>query len=212
MSGRIGEELRRGLYRGPLAEADGGAALRAIAPLAEGIDEPALAATLHIDGQLALPDDMLHYYDRTSMMHSLEVRVPFLDHEVVEYCARIPTTLKVHRLRTKHILKEAARGIVPQRIVDKRKIGFLRGATSGWLQAQMGYTIADYLLAPAPRYAEFLDRATVERLVTQHRQGATGDSHLLTAILMLEVWLDTYLPRATGDSVRLRGLTGSGHD
>jgi hypothetical protein len=76
----------------------------------------------------------------------------------------------------------------------------------------MGYTIADYLLAPAPRYAEFLDRATVERLVTQHRQGATGDSHLLTAILMLEVWLDTYLPRATGDSVRLRGLTGSGHD
>lgn len=196
MSGRVDDDLRRALYRGPLAETDGQAALRAIVPLAAGVDDPALASTLHIDGQLALPDDMLHYYDRTSMMQSLEVRVPFLDHHVVEYCARIPTSLKVHRLRTKHVLKEAARGIVPQRIIDKRKIGFLRGATSGWLQSQMDYAISDYLLRPSPRYAEFLDRAAVERLVAQHRSGGAGDSHLLLVILMLEVWLDTYLPRA----------------
>jgi asparagine synthase (glutamine-hydrolysing) len=204
MSGRVDDELRRALYRGSLAETDGGAALRAIVPLAAGVEDSALAATLHIDAQLALPDDMLHYYDRTSMMQSLEVRVPFLDHDVVEYCARIPSSLKVHRLRTKHLLKEAARGIVPQRIVDKRKIGFLRGATSCWLQSQMDYAIPDYLLGPNPRYAEFLDRASVERLVTQHQSGTTGDSHLLVAILMLEVWLNTYLPRAVSQPVHTR--------
>jgi asparagine synthase (glutamine-hydrolysing) len=204
MSGRVDDELRHALYRGPLAETDGRAAQRAILPLAAGVEDSALAATLHIDGQLALPDDMLQYFDRTSMRQSLEVRVPFLDQHVVEYCAHIPTSLKVHRLRTKHLLKEAARGIVPQRIVDKRKIGFLRGATPRWLQSQMDYAISDYLLGPSPRYAEFLDRAAVERLVTQHRSGGAGDSHLLVAILMLEVWLDTYLPRAISGPVQGR--------
>jgi asparagine synthase (glutamine-hydrolysing) len=197
MSGRVDDDIRRTLYRGSLAETDGRAALRAIIPLAAGVDNSALATTLHIDAQLALPDDMLHYFDRASMMQSLEVRVPFLDHHVVEYCARIPTGLKVHHLRTKHLLKEAACGIVPQRIIDKRKIGFLRGATSRWLQSQMDYSISDYLLAPSPRYAEFLDRAAVEQIVARHRRAGTGDSHLLVAILMLEVWLTTYLPRAT---------------
>jgi len=198
MSGRVDDELRRALYCGPLAESDGRAALRAILPLTKDVDGGALAATLHIDGQLALPDDLLHYFDRTSMTQSLEVRVPFLDHHVVEYCARIPTSLKVRRLRTKHLLKEAARGIVPQRIIDKRKIGFFRGATSRWLQSQMDYAISDYLLAPSPRYAEFLDRAVVERLVAEHRSGRPVDSQLLVAILMLEVWLSSYHPRAFG--------------
>jgi asparagine synthase (glutamine-hydrolysing) len=200
MSGRVDDELRCALYRGPLAESDGRAALRAIVPLVAGVDDSALAATLHIDGQLALPDEFLHYYDRTSMRQSLEVRVPFLDHHVVEYCARIPTSLKVRHLRTKHLLKEAAAGIVPQRIIDKRKIGFLRGATSRWLDSQMDYALSDYLLAPSPCYAEFLDREAVERLVSRHRAGV-GDSHLLLAVLMLEVWLKTCLPRAVQVSV-----------
>jgi asparagine synthase (glutamine-hydrolysing) len=203
MSGRIDDDLRRGLYRGPLAEADGRAALRAIVPLAEGVEDSALAVTLHIDGQLALPDDMLHYFDGTSMRQSLEVRVPFLDQHVVDYCARIPTSLKVHRLRTKHLLKEAARGIVPQRIIDKRKIGFFRGATSSWLQSQMEYAVCDYLLASNPHYGEFLDRAVIERLVSQHGGRGIGDSDLLVAILMLEVWLDTFLARATQTPVPL---------
>jgi asparagine synthase (glutamine-hydrolysing) len=192
MSGRVDDGLRRALYRGPLADADGRAALRAVIPLARGVDDNPLAAVLHIDGQLALPDDLLHYYDRTSMMQSLEVRVPFLDHNVVEYCARVPTSLKVRRLRTKHLLKEAARGIVPQRIIDKRKIGFLRGATSGWLQSQMNHAIPEYLLRPNPRYAEFLNKEVVEQLVI----GQRSDSQLVVAILLLEVWLEEYLPRA----------------
>jgi hypothetical protein len=58
------------------------------------------------------------------------------------------------------------------------------------------------LLVPSPRYAEFLDRAAVERLVAQHRRAHIGDSHLLVAILMLEVWLGTYLPRAASGPVR----------
>jgi asparagine synthase (glutamine-hydrolysing) len=170
-----------------------------IAAHADGLTDDPLPAALYLDGQLSLVDDMLHYFDRASMARSLEVRVPFLDHKVVEYCARIPADLKIRRLRTKHLLKEAARGLVPDQIIDKRKIGFFNRALEGWMHAQVGGAISDYLLAPAPRYAEILDPAAVRRLVEAHASGRDR-SHvqLLLAVLMLEVWLATTLPRAVG--------------
>jgi asparagine synthase (glutamine-hydrolysing) len=133
------------------------------------------------------------------MAHSLEVRVPFLDHHVVEYCATIPSRLKVRGLNRKYLLKRAARGVIPDRIVDKRKLGFFRRASTAWLQAQMPGAVSDYLLGSAPRCAEFLDRKTLERLVSEYRHGSGSEHvHLLISILMLEIWLSTYLPRATG--------------
>jgi asparagine synthase (glutamine-hydrolysing) len=151
-----------------------------------------------VDAQLALVDDMLHYFDRASMARSLEVRVPFLDHHVVEYCAEIPANLKVRRLsRRKHLLKEVARGVIPDRIIDKPKIGFFSSAVDGWFRAQTRGTVADYLLGTSPHYEEFLDRRGVEDLVRGHADG-TDTSHvqLLLSILMLEIWLTSFLPRA----------------
>ena len=195
MSGLVDDALRAQLVRGSLTPARGGAA-RAIRALVNGTPDDPLPSTLHIDAQLALPDDMLHYFDRASMAHSLEVRVPFLDHELVEYCARIPGDLKVRRLKTKYLLKVAARGIVPDRIVDKRKIGFFRGTVDGWLRAQLDGAVADHLLQDNPRYAEFLEPRAVRRLVEEARAGSGTHRQLLLSILMLEVWLSTYLPRA----------------
>jgi asparagine synthase (glutamine-hydrolysing) len=143
-------------------------------------------------------DDMLHYFDRNSMAHSLEVRVPFLDHELVEYCARVPTSLKVRRLNRKYLLKRAARGVIPDRIIDKRKLGFFRRASSAWLDAQLPRAVDEFLLGTTPRCAEFLDRAALERLFVGHRDGSGKEHvHLLISILLLEIWLSTYLPRAT---------------
>jgi asparagine synthase (glutamine-hydrolysing) len=199
MSGRLGGGLREALFCGPLEGMTGASALAAARAALNGTPDDPLTSTLHIDGQLALVDDMLHYFDRASMAHSLEVRVPFLDHRVVEYCARIPGDLKVRRLQTKHILKRAATGIVPDRIIHKRKLGFLRGSSEAWLAAQLRTAAPEYLLDAAPRYSEFLDRRAVERMLVDHRDGtATGDVHLLISILMLELWLLTYLPRALG--------------
>jgi asparagine synthase (glutamine-hydrolysing) len=207
MSGQLDGDLRRELLRGPLVETNGSLARRSIERLADGLTDDPLPATLYLDGQLSLVDDMLHYFDRASMAHSLEVRVPFLDHKVVEYCARIPADLKIRRLRTKHLLKEAARGLVPDQIIDKRKIGFFRGATRSWMAAQMEGAIADYLLAPAPRYAEILDPAAVRRLVEGHASGRDRThGQLLLAVLMLEVWLASCLPRAA-EAAQLRPVT-----
>ena len=208
MSGALSPELRRQLVRGPLAELDGRAALRAISYRLGDFPDVPLPATLYLDGQLGLADDMLHYFDRASMAHSLEVRVPFLDHHVVELCAAMPAGLKVHRLETKHVLRRAARGLVPDRIIDKPKIGFFNAAVDSWFRAQTDGVIADYLLAPDARYTEMLDRRSVERLVSGHSEGTdSGNAYALLSILMLEVWLSEYLPRACAGVVATRPTT-----
>lgn len=197
MSGRLDAGVRARLLTGPLAELDGQAARRAVAARLGDVPDDPLSATLHIDAQLALVDDMLHYFDRVPMAHSLEVRAPFLDHHLVEFCATVPGNLKVRRLSTKYLLRRAARGLVPDRVIDKPKVGFFAASVDRWFAAQIGGDIADYLLAPAPRYAEFLDRGTVVDLVSRHAQGRDPTlGRLLLSILMLEVWLTSYLPRA----------------
>jgi asparagine synthase (glutamine-hydrolysing) len=197
MSGKLGPELKARLYRGPLAAVDGTAARAAVLARLDGAGDDPLPTTLFIDAQLALVDDMLHYFDRASMAHSLELRVPFLDHELVEYCATIPPGWKATPWATKRLLKEAARGVIPDRIIDKRKIGFFAGSVDRWFQAQSETLVRDYLLAPDARYREFLDPAGVEGLIAEHRTaGDRAMGSLLLSILMLEVWLRTYVPRA----------------
>src|SRR4029079_12397445 len=99
------------------------------------------------------------------MAHSLEVRVPFLDHHFVEQVAAIPSNLKLHGRTTKYVLREAARGLVPDRIIDKPKIGFFNGSMSSWVAGQIARDGRDFLLPEAPRYAEFIDRRAVEQLL-----------------------------------------------
>jgi asparagine synthase (glutamine-hydrolysing) len=199
MSGHLEAAERSSVVRGPLGPLDGKAAERAVRERLNGLMDDPLAATLYLDGQLGLVDDMLHYFDRTSMAHSLEVRVPFLDHHVVELCARIPSELKVRRRDTKYILKLAARGLIPDRVIDKPKIGFFNAAVEQWFTAQASAGMKGYLLDPGARYTEFLDQDAVRRLIARNPQGAGKDrSYLLLSILMLEIWLATYLPRACG--------------
>ena len=170
MNGNMDPALRASLARGPLAALDGGEARRTLERALGGLDAPALPTTLYLDAKLGLVDDMLHYFDRASMAHSLEVRVPFLDHHVVEFCARIPASLKVrHASVTKYLLKRAARGHVPDEIIDKPKIGFFNQAVSGWFRAQSSGAVADYLLDDGARYGELLDRGEVTRMVARPR-------------------------------------------
>jgi asparagine synthase (glutamine-hydrolysing) len=202
-------KLRGELARGQVAAADPPAARRAIeARMPQGASN-LLTQTLHVDTQLGLVDDMLHYFDRASMAHSLEVRVPFLDHMLVEFCARVPPDLKVRRGTTKYVLREAARGLVPDRIIDKPKIGFFNGYVGSWFRGQAERALQDYLLQPNARSAEFLSRGAVERLaLTPADRRTPAEADLLLAILTLEVWLSTFLPRAipvtAGDTARER--------
>jgi asparagine synthase (glutamine-hydrolysing) len=185
-------ELRRRLATGPLVGIDGSWARSAASQAAAGGGRDMLEVLLRQDATLGLVDDMLHYFDRTSMAYSLEVRVPFLDHRVVEFCAGVPASSKVRGKETKHLLRMAARGLVPDHIIDKPKIGFFNGAVGSWLDRQMT-ALSGVLLDPGARVGELLDRRVVSELVATREP---GDADLLLSILMLELWLSTYLPRA----------------
>ena len=146
---------------------------------------------------------MLTYFDRTSMACSLEVRVPFLDHELVELAARIPPDHKVRRLRGKHVLRLAAREQVPDFVLAKRKRGFFNESIASWMTAGDDSLVNRLLLAPDPAYAGVIPRAAVEHAVGQWRAGRTGNAKLLLALVMLELWLTEYLPRALSRPGRL---------
>ena len=124
------------------------------------------------------------------MASSLECRVPFLDHELVEYCARIPSVLKVRRLTTKHLLKEAARPLLPGRIVDKPKIGFFNRSLELWLERQGAQALREHLLDRQPRVAEFIDMSAVARFAS----GSPDQRASAFRVLMLELWLQAFLP------------------
>src|SRR5437879_11583022 len=81
-------------------------------------------ATAHVDVQHYLPDDLLVKMDIASMAASLEVRSPFLDHEVVEFAARLPASMKLRRLTSKYLLKRAMNGVLPPAILRRPKMGF----------------------------------------------------------------------------------------
>jgi asparagine synthase (glutamine-hydrolysing) len=145
-----------------------------------------LETTLYLDAQLALPDDMLHYFDRTSMAHSLEVRVPFLDHHLVEWAATVPTTLKLRRETTKFVLKEAARNLLPAFAIDKPKMGFFNTSLDRWLEHQAA-TLADTHLLDAEAHVESLVDVDVVR---EFAYGSPAQRRIVFRVLILELWLE----------------------
>jgi asparagine synthase (glutamine-hydrolysing) len=197
MSGRLDPGLRSRLLIGPLQQDGDDAGAEAVRRTLGDVQGDPLGIQLFLDARLGLVDQMLHYFDRASMAHSLEVRVPFLDHPLVEYAATIPSSLKVRRLRRKHILKVAASGLVPEKVIQKKKIGFFKPAIGAWLDAQLAGPIQDVLLDPSAHILEFVDRTVLTSIVERTATGERSRTNLLIGLLMLELWLSTYLPRAT---------------
>jgi asparagine synthase (glutamine-hydrolysing) len=98
--------------------------------------EDPLDKVFYCDIKTYLPDDILTCTDRMSMRHSLEVRVPFLDHKFVEFCATIPSSMKVRFQDKKHIFKQALGGVLPKSVLNHRKQGFI-GPMTKWLQTDL---------------------------------------------------------------------------
>lgn len=196
----IQPELRGQLFAGAMAEH-----ARAAERVLDGRLDPArgaqpLGAALYLDGRLGLVDDMLSYFDRCSMAHSLEVRVPFLDHRLVELAARIPTRHKVRRLQGKHVLRLAAEPLVPAFVLEKPKRGFFNEAVAPWLRACGTDLLDDVLLAPDARIGAVVDGAGIAGAASAWRGGDDRHAPLLLAMVMLELWLSRTLPRASASA------------
>lgn len=152
-----------------------------------------LAEILHYNQETYLPYDLLIKADRSSMAASLEARSPFLDHELAAYAATIPINLKLRGSTTKYILKEAARGILPDHIIDRKKHGF--GVPLGaWLRKDIS-PVRDLLLSQKARQRSLLNMQVVERLINEHASGQRDHNRQLWALLTLESWHRQFIDR-----------------
>jgi asparagine synthase (glutamine-hydrolysing) len=154
-----------------------------------------LETLLRLDQEVYLVS-VLHRQDRVSMGASVEARVPFLDHHVIEASNRLPTAAKLAG-RGKAILRRAARGLIPDSVIDRPKMGFpvpigewFRGG--GRLASRL-----DLLLDPDSRVASYLDRSGVRRMVEEHRTGAQNHCEDLWILLTLELWQRRFLGSPT---------------
>ena len=149
----------------------------------------ALTQTLYLDSRLALVDNMLLYFDKMSMATSLEVRVPFMDHDVVSFCLALPDSRKVRRGNRKELLKRVSRGLVADEIIDRPKRGFFRSALGAWLQAQQGGLLEQTLLDPRTRERGLYRGDEVERLLRIAGGGDIKADQRLFSLFLLERWL-----------------------
>jgi asparagine synthase (glutamine-hydrolysing) len=149
----------------------------------------------YVDLKLYLPGLGLAYMDKASMAASVEVRVPLLDDEVVEYAARLPGRAKVAGTRTKIALRAAMRGIVPNEIIDRPKAPFAAPVRS-WLRRDLAPLIEELLSPRKVMERGLLDSMMVQRLVREHRKGIEDYSLQIWAFLTLEIWMQEFLDNA----------------
>jgi len=147
-----------------------------------------------IDAETQLPDDLLMLTDKMSMAVSLECRVPFLDHDLVELAAAMPSAIKVRRGRLKHVLKESLADMLPNDILDRKKRGF--GTPMGaWLKKELA-PLLSRLLAPDVVNARGLyNQPVVDRLMADHAANRIDGTDALLAMMNLEIWSRIYLDR-----------------
>ena len=185
-------DQRRRLYRGEvldLAREGGGAEAAEPARAPDGGHWLSTLQAHDVEGYLPL--DILTKVDRMSMAHSIEARVPLLDHVFVELAATVPPELLLRGDTTKYIFKRALEGILPRAILDRPKRGFAI-PLGRWFRGQLGPVVRELLLSPASRSRELFQPAYIETLLRLHQGGRPLDLQLWT-LLSFELWCRTFL-------------------
>jgi asparagine synthase (glutamine-hydrolysing) len=149
--------------------------------------------------------ELLMRQDQMSMSTSIESRVPFLDHELVEFAARLPERLKLAGFTTKRILREAVRGLLPESILTRKKMGF-PVPFGMWTAGGWNDVARDVLLDRRARERGVTNPIEVERLLDEHRSGARRGGDAIWALLNLELWYRTFID---GDGIQTLPVPGT---
>ncbi|MBI4401219.1 MAG: asparagine synthase (glutamine-hydrolyzing) [Nitrospirae bacterium] len=155
----------------------------------------ALAGMLRADLSTWLPDDLLAKVDRMSMAASLEARVPYLDHPLVELVAGISPTLKIRHGVRKAILKDAVAGMVPESILTRRKMGF-EMPLSSWMRGPLREFVTDLLAMEGP--PGLFNQAAVERFWDQHLREIQDRSKQVWSVVLVKLWYQVVVRERAG--------------
>ena len=190
----FGEDEKRALYTDDLrAETDGFDPYREHRRYFERSRGAApLNRLLYVDLKTFLPCLNLDYTDKTSMATTLEVRVPYLNHELVELSCRMPPALKLRGLQRKYILKRAAERLLPREVVWRKKAGFGAPIRS-WLRGPLRPLVDDLLSEETIRRRGLFEPSEVRRVIEANLSGREDFSLHVLQLLTLELWHQAYL-------------------
>ena len=146
--------------------------------------------------------ELLMKQDQMSMAASIESRVPFLDHQLVEFAAGLPPRMKLRGFTTKWILREAVREILPAEILSRKKMGF--PVPFGiWMRGPWKELAREVLLDVRSRQRGIIEPAAVERLISSHAAGTVNGADAIWSLLNLELWYRTHI-----DGEGIQAITG----
>lgn len=148
-----------------------------------------LARAFHVYARQYLLDDILVKVDRCSMLHSLEVRAPFLDREAAEFVARLPIRHKLHGFKRKYLLKRAFADVLPPEILRRNKRGF-QIPVADWLRGRMRPLLEEMLGESRLRQQGIFAPQAVRALMEAHFSGRADMRKQLWTLLVLQLWLD----------------------
>lgn len=151
---------------------------------------------LYVDTRFYLPNDMLVKVDRMTMAHGLEVRVPYLDHRLVEFAATVPPALKLNRFRhKKYLLKASLTNRLPQDIVWRKKQGF-NVPNARWIKKGLKPFVLEHLSPQRIQEMGFFNSAYVQLLLQNHFEGQVDNSHQIWGLLTLSIWWQQFIKNA----------------
>jgi asparagine synthase (glutamine-hydrolysing) len=157
-------------------------------------DAASLNRAFYCDIKTYLPEDILAVTDRMSMYHSLEVRVPFIDHKVMEFCATIPPEMKMRWFAKKYLLKKAVRNLLPKAVIEHRKQGFV-GPMTQWLKTDLKAFVEETLSRKNLDRHGYLNFDMVHRILDEHMSGRQIHDTLIWSILIFQKWYDLYIDK-----------------
>jgi asparagine synthase (glutamine-hydrolysing) len=157
-------------------------------------DEPLLNQMLYVDSKTWLPDDLLVKADKITMANSLELRVPLLDHVVLEFAASLPPEFKVRGRETKRILKATFAKMLPEEIIKRKKAGFPVPYES-WLRGELKKKVEEVLLSERSLARGYFQKAEVRRLVAANADTGRFAKEIF-CLLVLELWHRAFLDEA----------------
>jgi asparagine synthase (glutamine-hydrolysing) len=158
-------------------------------------DKSTLNAMLYIDTKTWLPDDLLVKADKMTMANSIELRVPLLDHKVLEFAASLPDRFKLNGFTTKYLLKKVLSRSIPREIIERKKTGFPVPYES-WIRKDLKNFVWDVLTDSKTTNRAFFRKDAIEQLL---RANAANGSHgkEIFSLLSLELWQRAFLVRET---------------
>lgn len=145
-----------------------------------------LPRMLYTDTMTWLPDDLLVKADKITMANSVELRVPLLDHQVLEFAAGLPSSFKLHGINTKHILKNTFAKIVPQAILDRKKTGFPMPYQT-WMRRELKALVHDTLLSQKALNRRYFNKKEIEKVLSANANEGAYPKEVFS-LLVLELW------------------------